>query len=74
MLSTVNTTTTAATLTAGATLGFMSALLLISLLVMKELSAVDTRLRFLERALNVSIAPLLMIFALIVSIRILEVL
>ena len=76
MISTVTTTVTVATLSAGAMLGAMSTVLLIFLLASKELVDADTRqsLRMLGRTLNIGILPLLISFALTVSFKILEVL
>ncbi len=76
MISTVTTTITVATLSAGAMLGAMSTVLLIFLLASKELVDADTRqtLRMLGRTLNIGILPLLLSFTLIVSFKVLEVL
>ena len=76
MISTVTTTITVATLSAGAMLGAMSTVLLILLLASKELVCADTRqtLTAFGKALNIGILPLLISFAMIVSIKILEVL
>ena len=76
MISTVTTTITVATLSAGAMLGAMSTVLLIFLLASKEMVDADTRqtLRMLGRTLNIGILPLLISFALTVSFKILEVL
>ena len=76
MISTVTTTVTVATLSAGAMLGAMSTVLLIFLLASKELVDADTRqtLKSFGRALNIGILPLLISFALTVSFKILEVL
>jgi len=77
MISTVTTTvTTVATLAMGATLGALAAMLLIALLSAKEVFAADRRraLAFLRRSLDVAIVPLLMVFALIVALKIIEVL
>ncbi len=76
MISTVTTTITVATLSAGAMLGAMSTVLLIFLLASKEMVDADTRqtLRMLGRSLNIGILPLLISFTLIVSFKILEVL
>jgi len=76
MISTVTTTvTTVATLAMGATLGALAALLLILLLSAKEVSTADTRQRLVAfgRSLDVGILPLLMVFALIVAFKVLEV-
>ena len=76
MISTVTTTVTVATLSAGAMLGAMSTILLILLLVSKEMVSADTRqtLKAFGSALNIGILPLLLSFTLIVSFKILEVL
>jgi len=76
MISTVTTTITVATLSAGAMLGAMSTVLLIFLLASKEMVDADTRqtLRMLGRTLNIGILPLLISFALTVTFKILEVL
>jgi len=76
MISTVTTTITVATLSAGAMLGAMSTVLLIFLLASKEMVDTDTRqtLRMLGRTLTIGILPLLISFTLIVSFKILEVL
>ncbi len=75
MISTVTTTITVATLSAGAALGALSTVLLIFLLASKEMVDSDTRqsLRMLGRALDIGILPLLISFALIVSFKVLEV-
>ncbi len=69
-------TTTIATLSAGATLGVMSTVLLILLLASKEIATADTRqpTQALGRALTIGILPLLISFILIISFKILEVL
>ncbi len=76
MISTVTTTITVATLSAGAMLGAMSIVLMIFLLASKEMVDADTRqtLRMLGRTLTIGILPLLLSFTLIVSFKILEVL
>ena len=76
MISTVTTTITVVTLSAGAMLGAMSTILLIFLLASKEMVDADTRqtLRMLGRTLTIGILPLLISFTLIVSFKILEVL
>lgn len=76
MISTVTTTVTVATLSAGATLGAISTVLLIFLLASKEMVSADTRqaLQAFGRALTIGILPLLISFALIVSFKVLEVL
>ena len=74
MISTVTTTITVATLSAGAMLGAMSTVLLIFLLASKEMVDADTRqtLKAFGRALNIGIPPLLISFGLTVSFKILE--
>jgi hypothetical protein len=77
LISTVTTTvTTVATLAAGATLGALGTLLLIFLLSAKEVVTADARrtLNYLGRSLDVAILPLLITFALIVALKIMEVL
>ena len=76
MISTVTTTITVATLSAGAALGAMSTVLLIFLLALKEMVTADTRqtLKVFGRTLDMGIMPLLISFALIVSFKVLEVL
>ena len=76
MISTVTTTITVATLTAGAALGAMSTVLLIFLLASKEIVSAETRqpLKAFGRVLTIGILPLLISFTLIVSLKILEVL
>ncbi|MEM3549497.1 MAG: hypothetical protein QXV01_00165 [Candidatus Bathyarchaeia archaeon] len=77
MISSVTTTvTTVATLAAGAALGALASALLIFLLAGKEIATADSRLplRFLGKALDVGIAPLLVSFALIVVFKVIEIL
>lgn len=76
MISTVTTTITIATLSAGATLGAMSTVLLIFLLASKEMVTADARRipQAFGRTLTIGILPLLISFALIVSFKVLEVL
>ena len=76
MISTVTTTITAATLSAGAMLGMMSTVLLIFLLAAKELVSADSRKSLVAfgRTLTIGILPLLISFTFIVSFKILEVL
>ena len=80
MISTVTTTTvstiTSTTVVFAASLGLIVILTLLALLIQKELvTAVATpRARALGRVLNVAIVPLLMAFALIVVVRVAEVL
>ena len=75
MSSTV--TTTVVTILAWAeplALGFIATLTLIAFLVTKELAGASEKagLRFLTRALNVAIFPLLIAFAVTVGVRALE--
>ena len=76
MISTVTTTITVATLSAGVALGALSTVLLIFLLASKEMVDADTRqsLSMLGRTRTIGILPLLISFALIVSFKVLEVL
>ena len=76
VISTLTTTITMATLSAGAILGAMSTVLLIFLLVSKEIVTADTRqtLQALGRALTIGILPLLISFALMISFKVLEIL
>jgi hypothetical protein len=80
MISTVTTTTvsmiTSTTVALAASLGLIGILTLLSLLIQKELvTAVDSpRARAFGRVLNVAIVPLLMAFALVVVVRVAEVL
>lgn len=76
MISTV-TTTTVTTITSIATAGSLAAvgiLMLLALLVQKELvSASDSRYaRALSRIVNVAIVPLLLGFAYIVAVKVIE--
>ena len=74
MISTVTTTITVATLSAGIALGAMSTVLLIFLLALKEMVTADTRqtLKVFGRTLDIGILPLLISFTLIVSFKVLE--
>ena len=77
MISTITTTvTTIATLAIGASLGALATVLLISLLATKEIVSADTRLKLQRfgRSLNIGIAPLLFVFALIVGIQVVAIL
>lgn len=79
MISTVTTTTvtTIVTLTtAGASLGVLATMLLVTLLGTKEVVTTDKRLSYkmLGKNLNVSILPLAVVFTLIAVFKILEVL
>ena len=83
---TVTTTTTVllatATLGIGATLGAIRTCILISALIGKELSTsyedpkppIKKRFKSLIGSLNIAITPMLMIFALIVAVKVMEVL
>ena len=78
MISTV-TTSTVSTVTTAAIAGsvaLIGILVLLALLVQKELAsaAVGTRFRSLGKALNIGIVPLLIAFALIVSVRVADIL
>ena len=78
MVSTVTTTTvsTVTTVALAASLGLVAIVTLLSLLIQKELvtAASGARAKALGRALNVDIVPLLMGFALIVVLKVVEVL
>ena len=77
MISTVTTTvTTVATLAAGAGLGVLATVLLISMLSTKEVVSADTRLPFQRfgRSLNITILPLLFVFSLIVMLEVVKIL
>lgn len=78
MVSTVTTTTvsTVTTVALAGSLAIVSILTLLALLIQKELTtaAEGHRLRALGRVLNIGIVPLLMGFALIVAVRVAEVL
>ncbi len=78
MISTV-TSTTVSTITSvalAASLGLAAVLLLISFLVVKELasSGEHPKLLALSRLLNVAIYPLLAVFAVIVTVRVVDIL
>ncbi|MBO3810292.1 MAG: hypothetical protein FGF50_11970 [Candidatus Brockarchaeota archaeon] len=77
MISSVTTTvTTVATLSLGVTLGAFASALLIMFLATKNIAEADSKrpLAFLSKALDVSILPLLMSFALIVALKVIEIL
>lgn len=78
MVSTVTTTTvsTVTTVSIAGSLALVAIVTLLALLIQKELTtAAEGRLaRALGRALNIGIVPLLMGFALIVAVRVAEVL
>ncbi|XHH08902.1 MAG: hypothetical protein ACFCUE_15265 [Candidatus Bathyarchaeia archaeon] len=71
----ISTVTTIVTFTGEASIGVLATLFLISLLGVKEFINADTRQKFkaLGKRLNVCIIPLLLIFALIVVFKALEV-
>lgn len=77
MISTVTTTTvtTVVTLTTGVSIGVLATMLLISLLGTKEIAAAGTHRSFkiLGKYLNVSIAPLLFVFMLLIVFKVSEV-
>jgi hypothetical protein len=74
MISTVTTTTVSvvSTVTLAGSLGLVSVVILLSLLIQKELisSASDARARTLGRALNIALVPLLVGFGLLVALRV----
>ena len=78
MISTVTTTTvsTVTTVALAASLGLIAIVTLLALLIQKELVTVGSgaRTQALGRALNMAIVPLLMAFALIVAVKVAEVL
>jgi hypothetical protein len=82
MISTVTTTTvstvttTVTTVSFVASLGLVSVLTLFVLLLQKELATAteSPRLKALGRTLDVAVVPLLMAFAMIVAVRVAEVL
>ena len=79
MISTVTTTTVStivSTVIIAGTLGLLAVLTLIGLLVTKELASAgeSRRLQYLARALNVAILPLLVTFAAIVTVKVVEIL
>lgn len=76
MISTVTTVTTVATLAMCATLGAFASALLIFLLATKEIVTADARRSFkaFGRSLDIGILPLLLPFALIVFLKVLEIL
>lgn len=78
MISTVTTTTvsTVTTVALAASLGLVSIVTLLMLLIQKELvtAATGPRAKALGRILNMAIVPLLMAFALIVVVKVAEVL
>jgi len=73
---TTTVTTTVATLAVGAALGAFASALLIVFLATKEVAAADSRRPFvvLGRSLDVGILPLLMSFAMIVALKVIEIL
>jgi len=76
MVSTVTTTTvsTVTTVVMAGSLGLAAVVVLVILLVEKELIAVGEgpRARVLVRALNITIAPLLMAFAMSMAVKVLQ--
>ncbi|MEM2153219.1 MAG: hypothetical protein QW241_08930 [Candidatus Bathyarchaeia archaeon] len=78
MISSVTTTTvtTVATLAVGATLGVLASALLILLLATRNVVTAEPKrpLMLLGRALDVAILPLLLSFALIVILKVIEIL
>ena len=78
MISTVTTSTisTITTSVIAGSLALIGILLLLTLLINKELlsAAQQERLKKLSKALNIGIIPLLIAFALIVVVRVMEVL
>jgi hypothetical protein len=78
MISTV-TTSTVSSITSAAlfgTLGGISIIVLVTLLIQKELVSVadETRLLRLQRALNIAIWPLIVVFILMVFVKVNEIL
>ncbi len=78
MISTVTTTTvtTVTTVALAASLGLIAIVVLLALLIQKEVlsSSTSARAQALSRALNVAIVPLLMGFAFIAVVKVMEVL
>jgi hypothetical protein len=82
MISTVTTTTVSTVTTTVTTVSFVASLALVSvltlfvLLLQKELATAteSPRLKALGRTLDVAVVPLLMAFAMIVAVRVAEVL
>ena len=78
MISTVTTTTvsTVTTVALAASLGLIAIVVLLALLIQKEVltSSSSSGARALSRALNIAIVPLLMGFAFIAVVKVLEVL
>ena len=70
--STVSTVTTVALAT---TLGLIAVITLFSLLVQKEIVTMSDspRAQALSRALNIAIVPLMMVFAMLVAVKVAEV-
>jgi len=73
---TVTTVTTIAAIGFAATLGVFGVIMLVGLLISKELLTAGggSRQKFLSRSLNISIIPLLMSFAVIVGLKVIEIL
>ena len=83
MITTVTTAALAGTVTAAlaASLGVAAVLSLIIFLMMREISSAELesgkaapRLKFFTKSLNVAILPLLVVFAVIVAVKIFEIL
>ncbi len=75
MISTV-TTATVSTLTLAGSFAMLGIVMLLGLLVQKEISANsdNKRAKRLAKALNIAIVPLLIVFALIVASKVIQVL
>jgi hypothetical protein len=75
MISTV-TTSTVSTVTLAGSFALIGILILLGLLIQKELSSATTSSRFkkLDKVLNIGIAPLLIVFILVVVTKVVEVL
>ena len=74
-ISTISTITTIATLGFAATIGVAAAVALIAFLTAKELAIVSApaSLRIAARFLNVAIAPIFVVFAVITAVKLMEV-
>ena len=75
MISTV-TTSTVSTVTLAGSFALIGILILLGLLIQKELSSATTSSRFkkLDKVLNIGIAPLLIVFILVLVTKVVEVL
>lgn len=75
MISTV-TTSTVSTVTLAGSFALIGILILLGLLIQKELSSATTssRIKKLDKVLNIGIAPLLIVFILVVAAKVVEVL